>query len=83
MDRKEVIDNPVTVAGITLIPIATASSSYWCRKHGLAYFGIKQPLSIAVITRSEKKAFRMTGEEIPFDRLIREVPDIQETLAQV
>ena len=81
MEKKEVIiENPVTIAGVTLVPVTKVSLNHWCCKHGFSCFDIKQPVSVVVISPSAKKAFRITGEEVSFDQLIREVPDIQEML---
>jgi len=82
MEKKEVeIDNPVTVAGVTLIPVVKVSSNYWRRNSSLSFFGVKQPIGVVVVSPSAKRAFRMTGEEVPLDQLIQEVPGIKEVLA--
>ena len=77
MERKEVAtDNPVTVAGVTLIPVTKVSLN--CQRHGsgVSLFGLKQPISIVVASQSAKRAFRITGEEVPLDQLIEEVPAV-------
>ncbi len=81
MEKKEVrIDDFVTVAGITLIPVVQVSRNYWCGDSVISFFGVKQPVSIVVVSPSVKKAFRLTGEEVPLDQFIQEVPDIEEIL---
>jgi hypothetical protein len=36
-----------------------------------------------VVSPSEKRAFRITGEEVPLDQLIKEVPAIKELIRQI
>lgn len=81
MEKKEVaIDNPLTVAGITLIPITEISLHSWQRKGGISFLGMKQPLSVVVISPSGKKAFKVSGEEVLLDQLIEEIPILKEKL---
>ena len=83
METKEaVINNPVTIAGVTLIPIVRVSQSYWHGNSGISFIGFKQPVSVVVISPSVKKAFRVTGEEVPLDQLIQEVPGVKEIIAR-
>jgi uncharacterized spore protein YtfJ len=84
MEKKEVtITNPVTVAGITLIPVSKVTINCWHGKRGVAFSGNKQPDSIIIVTPSAKRAFRITGEEIAFDQLAQEVPEISKTLGEI
>jgi len=81
MEKKEVgISSPVAVRGVILIPVTKVSLNSWCRKDSILSFGIKQPVSIVVVSPSEKRAFRITGEEVPLDQLIKEVPAIKELI---
>jgi len=81
MERKELeVCNTVTVAGVTLIPIAEVSLNYWCGNSGISFFGVKQPIAVVIVSPSAKRAFRITGEEIPLAQLIEEVPGIREVL---
>lgn len=81
MEKKKVeIGSPLTIAGITLIPIIETSLHSWQRKGGISFLGMKQPLSVVVISPSEKKAFKISGEEVPLDELIEEVPILKEKL---
>ena len=84
MEKKEVeIGNPVTIAGITLIQVTEISLRSWQSKGGISFLGTKQPLSVVVISPSEKKAFRVSGEEVPLDELIKEVPGIKSLLNDI
>ena len=84
MEKGKVeIGNPVAIAGVTLIPVTKVSLNYWRSKGSISFFGVKQPLSVVVVSPSEKRAFSVTGEEVRLDQLIQEVPDIQEILAGI
>ena len=81
MEKKEVkIGNPVTVAGVTLIPVVKVSLNYWRGNGSVSFFGAKQPIGVVVVSQSAKRAFRITGEEVPLDQFIQEVPGIKEVL---
>jgi len=81
MERKEVAtDNPVTVAGVTLIPVTKVSLNCQRRGGSISLFGLKQPISIVVASQSAKRAFRITGEEVPLGQLVEEVPTLKEAV---
>jgi len=84
MEKKEVvIENPVTVAGITLVPVTQFSLNQWHGKHSRLYFGMKEPVGVVVVSPSTKRVFRITGEEISLEELITEAPGIKEVLAGI
>jgi hypothetical protein len=84
MENKELtIVNPVTVAGVNLILVSKATINCWQGKRGIAFSGSKQPDSIIIVTPSAKRAFRITGEEIAFDQIVREIPGIMKTLGEI
>ena len=77
MEKKSVtISSPVAIAGITLILITKLSLK--CQPAGSNIFlsGIKLPVSIVVASPSTKKAFEITGKEIPLNKLIQETPGL-------
>jgi uncharacterized spore protein YtfJ len=83
MEKKVAIENPIAVAGLTLIPVAKVSLNYWRGGGSTSFFGVKQPVGVVVVYPSAKRAFRITGEEVTLDQLIQEVPGIEEILAEV
>ena len=84
MEKKEItIVNPVTVAGLTLIPVSKVTTSCWHGKRGIAFSGSKQPVSIVIVSPSMKRAFRITGEEIDLEELVREFPAMAERLGKI
>jgi hypothetical protein len=61
MERKEVaIENPVAVAGVTLIPVTRVSLNCQRGGYGISFFGVKQPISVVVASPSAKRAFRIS-----------------------
>jgi hypothetical protein len=81
MEKKRVtIGSPVAIAGITLILITKLSLSCQPGGSSIFFFGLKQPVSLVVASPSTKKAFDITGKEIPLDQLTQEVPGLAGTL---
>lgn len=81
MEKKEVrIDNPVSVAGVTIIPVTKVSLNYQRGNNGILFSGAKQPIGVVVVSPSAKKAFRITGEEVSLDQFLQEVPGIKDIL---
>ncbi len=84
MERKEVsIGNPVAIAGVTLVPVTEVLLSCWPGKGGILFFGRKQPVGVIVVSPSAKRAFRITGFEVPLDQFIKEIPGLEEILAAI
>ena len=84
MEKKDVtIGSPVTVAGVTIIPVSEVSINHWHGKRWVAFSGSAQPVSVVIVSPSAKRAFRITGEEITFDQLAQEAPDIRKVLGKL
>ena len=84
MEKKEVIAiNPVSVAGVKLVPVSKLKINCRQGKRGCAIYGNKQPDSIIVATQSEKRVFRVTGEEITLEQLSEEFPEIIKTIEEL
>ena len=84
MEKKEIrVEAPSTVAGITLVPIVRSLIGTWHDKGRLLSFGLKQPVSVLVISPQGRRAFRIDGEEITMNDLAREVPGIEEILDSI
>ena len=66
MEQKEVeIGTPIAVAGITLIPVSQVSVSHSHNNGAISSLGVKQPVGVVVVSALEKRAYRITGEEVP------------------
>ena len=81
MDKKRLTaGNPIKIAGITLILVTRSSINYQPSGNNVFFFGVKQPVSIVVASQSAKRAFEVSGKEIPLDKLMQEVPRLDEVL---
>jgi len=80
--KKVTIGNPVTVAGVTLIPVSEISLSHRPAAGALYVLGTHQPLGILVVSPASRTAFRITGEQVDPDRFIQETPGLKEALAE-
>lgn len=81
MEKKEIeISSPLKVRGVTVISVI--QSSLQCRRYGtgISFSGTRQPVSVVIISSSGKKAFRITGEEVPLDQLIQEIPAVEKLI---
>ena len=84
MEKKELaLNNPVAVGAVTLIPIVEVQLNYWCRNSHASFWSVKQPVAVAIASPSAKRASRITGEEVPLDQFIQDVPGIEEILAGI
>ena len=83
MEKKEVtIGSPVVVAGLTLIPVIQILLNYWPGNSSTAFWGVKQPVAVVVVSPSAKRAFRITGEEISIDQLLQEASGLKEIVEE-
>jgi uncharacterized spore protein YtfJ len=80
---KTKIEAPVTLAGVTLVPVVRTSLNYWDSKKKVSVFSSKQPINLIVISPQIQHAFHINGEEISLNQLIKEVPDIKEILKRI
>jgi uncharacterized spore protein YtfJ len=81
MEKKAVaIGDPVSVSGLTLIPVIQVLLNSWRGQRGASYFASKRPTAVVIISQATKRAFRITGEEISIDQLQQESPEITDAL---
>ena len=82
MEREKEIEigTPLAIGNTTLIPIVELSTSRWHGRGGVSAFGSKQPVAIVVVTATEKHAFRPSGEEVPLEQFVREIPGLDQVL---
>ena len=85
MEKKKKVStyDPLLIKGLTLIPVVEVSLNCWNKGKGISISGTNQPIAIVVISPSDKKVIRITGEELSLDQFTQEVPDIKETLEKV
>ena len=84
MEKEEIkIEAPFTIAGVTLVPIVKTSLNRWPGKGRFSFFGIKQPVSVVVVSPQARRAFRINGEGVSLDQLSKEVPGIKQILERI
>jgi len=76
------LDKPISLRGLTIIPVVKMSSSYSFAT-GIAGICIRQPIAVVIVSPSQKKAFRTTGEEISLKQLAFEFPTLTEPLENI
>ena len=84
MEKKNIkVQDPLPVNGLNLLPIIETSLS--CRQGDsyISFMGTKQTVAVVIISASEKRAFRISGEEVSLDQLIQELPSIEKALEQL
>lgn len=79
-EKKIVINKPVSVAGLNLIPVTQVSLGLWSARAGEAFLAIKQPIAVVVVSSQKNRAFRMTGEEVLLEELVQEYPGLKDYL---
>ena len=79
-EKKIVINKPVSVAGLTLIPVTQVSLGLWSARAGEAFLAIKQPIAVVVLSSQKNRAFRITGEEVLLEELAQEYPGLKDYL---
>ncbi len=77
------IGNPLIAGGTTIVPVLKTSLSGWGDRRLMSFSAAKYVVAVVVISPSLKKAFRMTGEEVPLDQLAREIPGIEDVLTRL
>ena len=73
----------ITVGELTLLPIIRTYMSCQKVNKGIACFGSKAPIGIIVISPSWRRALNITGEEVPLDQYIEQVPEVKELLRNI
>ena len=73
----------ITVGELTLLPIIRTYMSCQKVNKGIACFGSKIPIGIIVISPSWRCVLTITGEEVPLDQYIEQVPEVKELLQNI
>ena len=73
------LDKPISIRGLTIVPVVKLSTHYSFAA-GIAVMSTRQAVAAVIISPSQKKAFRTTGEEISLEQLVAEFPTLREPL---
>ena len=71
---------PIRVGEITLVPIERTFVSCVGMEGGVAVRGSKGLAGIVVISGKNRYAMDLTGEEVPMNRYIKQVPELERLL---
>jgi hypothetical protein len=78
MEKKEIkAESKLSVGGVTLVPIVESACAGWRMGEVVSFTGYKTPLAVVVFAGGLKKVFRITGEEITIDELVKEFPSVK------
>jgi uncharacterized spore protein YtfJ len=74
--KKMKVEGAISEGAFVFLPVSETT----CRGERIGqtafFFASKIPVAIVVLSPTEKRAFRISGEEISLDALTAEVPDI-------
>lgn len=73
------LDNPISIRGLTIFPVVKLSTHYSFAT-GIAVMSTRQAVAAVIISPLQKKAFRITGEEVSLEQLVAEFPTLREPL---
>ena len=73
---------PIRVGEITLVPIECAFVSCAGMEGGAVVRGSKGLAGILVVSGKNRYVIDLTGEEVPMDRYLKQVPELARLLAQ-
>ena len=78
MEKKELMmEGPIPLGAFSLLTVS-ATISIGEQIGGIVLFRFtKTPIAVVLISPSERRAFRMTGEEISPEDLTAEIPDVR------
>jgi len=71
-EKKEIITgSPVTVAGLTLIPIVETRLNCWRCRNSVSLSGSKRAIGVIIISPQGEKTYNIDGDEVALEELKR------------
>jgi hypothetical protein len=78
MENKKIkAESKLSVGGVTLVPVVESACAGWRLGDSVSFTGYKTPLAVVVLAVGLKKAYRITGEELTIDELVKEFPSVK------
>ena len=69
MEKIEIaFDSSLEIPDLTITPVVQVSKNYWSHNGNVSFFRAKDPIAVILILKTEKKVFRVSGEEISIDQ---------------
>jgi hypothetical protein len=78
-----IIENLSPFGEIQVLIIVEYSCECLQSKKSIDCYGSKRPLYIILINTASKRIFRAEGEEITFEQLLKECPNLQDELERI
>jgi len=77
-EKKEIVaGNPVTVAGLTVIPIVETRLNFRRCRNSVSVSGSRRAIGVIITSPQGEKAFNINGEEVAPGELKEEFPDVE------
>ncbi len=73
MERKVKTEAPVSVGGITIVPVVELRLGCRRASRRLFFSAVKQPRAVLITTDGRWRAFAPDGRELPLDEVLAEV----------
>jgi hypothetical protein len=84
MEKTDVtLDDPIVLGGLTIVPVVSLSLNGWHLDNVTTVCGVKNPVAFLVISPAQRRAFRVSGEEVSTDQLIEELPGLEEIVGRI
>ena len=84
MEKRDLkLENPIRIGETTLVPVVEIRSTWSGGRYGICFSFRKQPTALLMVSAIGKKAFSMSGKEMPFCELASKLPDIEEALREL
>ncbi len=78
------IEAPVIVSGLSIMPVTQTLIFSRQNKVGISFFGFKRPLYVLIGNRELPiKAFTITGEAVSTEEIISDYPELKEALKRI
>lgn len=78
MEKTEIYaELPAVVSGVTIIPVVKVTSICRSKRRVASFSGLKHPVGVIIISSHYQKSFDMSGEEVPLEHFIQEVPGLK------
>ena len=74
------VGQPVTIGGITIIPLETVTFFQADNDSGLSFYISRQPIGIAIRTSQNRWAIDIDGNEVPLENYLQEFDNLQQVL---
>jgi hypothetical protein len=76
------VENPIPIGPFVVLPVSENTCSGEAIGESLLFHGSKSPVAVVVISASEERAFRITGEEVRRDALEEELPGLERMISE-